>query len=121
MVRHAIPFMALVLCIAAPAAADLPDIVATRVTPQGTGWRFDVTLRHPDEGWTHYADGWEVLAPDGTVLGTRTLLHPHDHEQPFTRSLTGVVIPPDVTEVRIRARCLVDGWGPADTIVAPPR
>ena len=121
MVHRLIPLTALAFCAAAPAFADLPDIVAARAVPQGAGWRIDVTLRHPDAGWTHYADAWEVLAPDGTVLGTRTLLHPHDHEQPFTRSLTGLAIPPDVTEVRIRARCLVDGWGPADIVVALPR
>jgi hypothetical protein len=28
-----------------------------------------------------------VLAPDGTVLGRRELLQPHETEQPFTREL----------------------------------
>ncbi|MEN8262554.1 MAG: hypothetical protein ABFR82_03755 [Nitrospirota bacterium] len=44
-----------------------------------------------------------MLDPEGNVLGTRTLYHPHVNEQPFTRSLSGVKIPADVTTVTIRA------------------
>ncbi|MFQ6551413.1 hypothetical protein AAD018_003600 [Aestuariibius insulae] len=93
------------------ALADEPTIVAVDATQSGDSWRFDVTLEHPDTGWDHYADGWEVLAEDGTSLGLRVLHHPHENEQPFTRSLSGVVIPEGVTSVQIRARCNVDGWG----------
>lgn len=77
------------------------------------GWRFDVTLAHPDTGWAHYADAWEVLDADGNSLGTRTLLHPHVDEQPFTRALGDVAIPAGTGPVFIRARCSVDGWGEA--------
>ena len=50
-------------------------------------WRFEVTVRHNDEGWEHYADAWQVIDPgSGTILGERILVHPHDTEQPFTRS-----------------------------------
>ncbi len=82
------------------------------VTARQTGdtWAFDVTVRHPDSGWDHYADGWSVFAPDGTELGYRELLHPHETEQPFTRPLSGVRVPEGVTQVTIRARCNVDGW-----------
>ncbi|RED50939.1 hypothetical protein [Aestuariispira insulae] len=64
---------------------------------------FHVTLRHGDTGWDHYANKWEVLAPDGTILGTRVLYHPHVNEQPFTRSLIGVSVPDGIGVVRIRA------------------
>ena len=50
----------------------------------------------------HYADKWEVLAPDGTVLGTRTLYHPHVDEQPFTRSLSGVSVAETIADVSVR-------------------
>ena len=97
---------------AVPAVAGSADVVAVRVTSTGPElYRFDVTVRHADTGWEHYADRWEVVAPDGRVLGTRTLLHPHVEEQPFTRSLGGVRIPGDVTDVLIRARDNVDGYG----------
>ncbi|MGP1395869.1 MAG: hypothetical protein ACTS3R_10210 [Inquilinaceae bacterium] len=81
--------------------ADVVDVTATRAA-DGT-WRFDVTVAHDDEGWEHYADRWDIVAPDGTVLATRTLLHPHVTEQPFTRSLSGVTIDPDISEVTVRA------------------
>ena len=90
-------------------ASDV-EIVNVEATQSGGVWRFDVTLRHADTGWEHYADGWEVLTPDGTSLGLRVLAHPHVNEQPFTRSLGGVVIPEGLSEVTIRARDNVDGW-----------
>jgi hypothetical protein len=43
--------------------------VAVRATGGGT-YRLDVTVSHDDEGWDHYADGWEVIAPEGAVLAT---------------------------------------------------
>ena len=95
--------------------ADVVDVVATEQSP-GI-WRFDVTVRHDDAGWDHYANKWDVLAPDGAVLGTRELLHPHETEQPFTRSLTGVKIPASVTEVIVRAHDSVHGYGGAEMTV----
>jgi hypothetical protein len=98
----------------AAALAGEADVVDVKATAEGGGtWRFDVTVRHEDEDWDHYADKWEVLAPDGTVLGTRELLHPHETEQPFTRSLSGVAIPPSITSVIVRAHDNVHGYGGA--------
>lgn len=86
------------------ATADDAKVLDVRVAAQAGGtFRFDVTVGHADEGWKHYADKFEVLAPDGTVLGTRVLLHPHQYEQPFTRSLRGVKVPPGISEVTVRA------------------
>ncbi len=103
------------------AIAGEADVIGVEVVKENTeGYRFDVTVRHADEGWEHYADAWEVLAGDGTVLGTRTLLHPHENEQPFTRSLAGVQIPAGVTEVVVRAHDSVHGYGGAEMKVALP-
>jgi len=52
-----------------------------------------------------------VIGPDGRVLASRRLLHPHIREQPFTRSLTGVMIPRELTWVRVRGHDLVHGTG----------
>ena len=84
---------------------------------QGT-WRFDVTVRHNDEGWDHYADRWEVVDPDSLAeLGVRVLAHPHDNEQPFTRSASGITIPSATTKVLIRAKCNLHGFeGQAITV-----
>ena len=97
------------------------DIVDVRVTETGAGvWRFDVTVSHADAGWDHYADRWDVVGPDGVVLGTRVLLHPHVNEQPFTRSLSGVAIPAGVDRVSLRAHDSVHDFGGAEITVELP-
>lgn len=103
------------------AFAGEADVVEVATERAGDGsYGFSVTVRHADEGWDHYADRWEVLAPDDTVLGARVLHHPHVDEQPFTRSLSGVDIPADLRRVRIRARDSVHGYGGAEIVVALP-
>jgi len=99
--------------------ADVMD-VKTTVSADGT-WSFDVTVSHSDEGWDHYADRWEVLAPDGTVLATRTLLHPHETEQPFTRSLGGVTLPDGIDSVTIRANDSIHGTGGREFSIGLPK
>ena len=97
------------------------DVTAVSVEAAGNGqWRFDVSVRHADTGWEHYANGWEVVGPDGTVLGKRVLAHPHVNEQPFTRS--GLIdIPAGITKVTVRANDLVHGLGGAEMIVTLPQ
>jgi hypothetical protein len=107
--------IALGVLVAAPASAGEAEVVAAEAYPEGEGrWRFSATLRHGDEGWDHYADRWDVVAPDGTILGTRVLLHPHVDEQPFTRSLGGVEIPDSIERVTIRANDSRHGPGGAE-------
>ena len=102
---------AAVLCSSAASAGEA-DVIGVEAARESDGtWRFSVTVRHDDEGWDHYADRWQVETLDGRVLGTRVLLHPHETEQPFTRSLGGVVIPPEVTQVVVRAHDSVHGDG----------
>lgn len=101
------------------------DVEYVRAVENADGtWTFHVTVRHPDTGWDDYADGWDVVLPDGTVVKpdpdspfTRLLLHPHENEQPFTRSQSGIVIPEGVTEVTVRAHDLVDGFGGREVTV----
>jgi hypothetical protein len=88
------------------------DVLEVSVTAQGhRKYHFEVTVAHADTGWEHYADRWEVLAPDGSVLGTRTLMHPHVDEQPFTRNLSGVAIPAQIPSVEVRAHDSVHAYG----------
>jgi hypothetical protein len=88
------------------------DVLQVKVKRSGDNvYSFDVTVTHNDEGWEHYANKWDVVAPDGTILGTRILYHPHVQEQPFTRSLSGVTIPEGVPRVTIRAHDSVHGYG----------
>ena len=92
------------------AVAGQVKIVAVEMQQHAAEWRANVTLQHADTGWEHYADGWRVVSPDGTILGHRTLYHPHVKEQPFARSLAGIQIPDSVTVVYIEAHDKVHGW-----------
>ena len=96
--------------------AQVLHVVATE-SSDGT-WRFDVTVEHNDEGWDHYADFWRVVHPETLdVYGERELLHPHDNEQPFTRSQSGIRIPDGRTTVLVRAKCNVHGYGGRTVLV----
>jgi hypothetical protein len=101
-----------------PASAGEADVVAVEAARVAAGvWRFDVTVRHADAGWDHYADRWEVVGPDGAVLATRVLLHPHVNEQPFTRSLPRVEVAAGVRRVGVRAHDSAHGYGGAEITV----
>lgn len=119
--KLSVPALVVVLVGAMPALADPAVVEEVRAAPSGNDWRFDVTLTHGDTGWDDYADGWRVVDADGVVLGTRELLHPHENEQPFTRSLSGVSIPAATAQVFVEARTNVDGWGAARFPVDLPR
>jgi hypothetical protein len=102
--RLVVLFMLMTLLLPGGARAGEVNIVdaEARVSSDGR-YSFAVTLRHADNGWDHYADRWDVLGPDGGVLGSRVLMHPHVAEQPFTRSLSGIEIPGQLKAVFIRA------------------
>lgn len=101
------------------------DVLQVRaVQAPDASWTFHVTVQHPDTGWDDYADGWDVVLPDGSVVRpdpdspfTRLLLHPHEEEQPFTRSQGALIIPEGVSEVRVRAHDLVDGYGGREVVL----
>ncbi|MDZ7663426.1 hypothetical protein [Thiohalophilus sp.] len=97
--------------LSALAQAGEVEIVKVELLEQAPqNWRAHVTLKHADTGWDHYADGWRVVTPEGKELGHRTLHHPHVNEQPFTRSLSGIAIADDMTEVMVEAHDKVHGW-----------
>ena len=95
----------------ASCAAGEADVVAVVHERAGDTHAFSVTVRHADEGWDHYADRFEIVGLDGTVLAIRELAHPHVEEQPFTRVLGGVRLPQDADRVTVRARDSVHGYG----------
>lgn len=102
--------LALALAVQDANAGDV-DIIAADFHADGQGrWTVNVTLRHQDTDWEHYADNWQVVDEKGKVLGDRVLFHPHINEQPFTRSLSGVQIPEDTSVVYITAHDKKHGW-----------
>lgn len=106
------------------AHAGEADILRAEITPLGGSanqYRVTATVEHADDGWDHYADAFDVVAPNGEVLGTRVLHHPHVTEQPFTRSLSGVTIPAGINEITIRAHDSVHGHGGQTITLTVPR
>jgi hypothetical protein len=88
------------------------DVIEVNVKKNNeNSYNFSVTVFHKDTGWKHYANKWEIIGENGTILGTRILHHPHVNEQPFTRSLSGVEIPDYVKFVTIRAHDSVHKYG----------
>ncbi len=105
------------------ASADEPQVLDVKAEAQPNGlYALSVTITHPDDGWSHYVDRWEVLDQAGNTLGVRTLFHPHEKNIPFTRSLANVTVPIGTVKVTVRANCSVDGYGSSElTIDLPPR
>ena len=99
----------------APVRADdgSPDsenqpAVANVVAVEVDGETYSVTVRSPDTGCDQYADWWEVVRPDGTLVYRRVLQHSHVSEQPFTRS--GGPVQADETVI-VRAHMNPGGYG----------
>jgi hypothetical protein len=115
--RYEIAAVVATLLASVPALAGPADVVLAEASCRGEVCDFRVTVRHEDAGWKHYADGFEVLGQEGEVLGTRVLRHPHLDEQPFTRDLSGVKVPKEITRVRIRAHDSVHGHGGEERVV----
>jgi len=87
-------------------------------------WTFHVSVTHEDVNWYDYADGWDVVLPDGSTVKpdpfsmfTRALRHPHVEEQPFTRTQKGVILPEGVDKITIRAHDKKNGWGGKEVVV----
>ncbi len=105
----------------AAAGADEAHVEDVAVIPRGDGhYRFQVTVRHADTGWEHYADRFEIHDDQGLHLGTRVLHHPHVNEQPFTRSLDNVVIPAGIQRVTVRAHDNQHGYGGREMVLELP-
>ena len=98
------------------------DVTEAQVSRNADGtYGFSVTIHSQDSGWDSYADGYEVLSPDGAILGKRILQHPHETEQPFTRDLNSVWVPEDLETVTIRAHHKEFGYSGATLNVSLPR
>ncbi len=95
---------------ALPAMADSPLVEDVQMEKTGMGWRVSVTLSHADTGWDHFADSWRIEDAEGKVIAVRKLMHPHVEEQPFTRSLSSVMLPDGTREIYVRAHCSKGGW-----------
>ncbi|WP_157965651.1 hypothetical protein [Euzebya rosea] len=99
---------------------SFPDVIDAELARSGEAWTLSATISSPYDSPERYADAFRALAPDGSELGVRVLTHDHANEQPFTRSLTGLVIPDGVEEITVEGRDLANGWGGRTVTVAVP-
>jgi hypothetical protein len=91
---------------------DAANVVGVEFSKQSNGeYTFSVTVHHNDTGWDHYADWWRITDLKGREIARRVLTHPHENEQPFTRSLSGITIDPEITEIIVEAHDSVHGYG----------
>ncbi len=103
------------------AMAGEANVVSVNIEASGPRlYKLSVTVAHKDEGWDHYVDMWEVLAPDGSVLGKRTIFNPHEGVASFDSTLVGVKVAPEIKEVTVRAHDIEHGYkGKAMTVAVP--
>jgi len=95
-----------------PATQDYAKVMHVDAIQSLNGtWCFNTQVIHNDEGWDHYADTWQVTDANNQLLAKRVLAHPHDKEQPFTRSQCGITIDEQTLTVEVSAKCNVHGFG----------
>ncbi len=93
----------------APPKPTHAEVLAVQTSGSSAAFTFAVENASPDTGCDHYADWWEVVSPDGTLLYRRILLHSHVDEQPFTRSGGPVAVSPD-QDLFVRVHMHPDGY-----------
>ena len=85
------------------------NVIAVDVNGISGSYSFAVTLQSEETGCDQYADWWEVLAEDGSLLYRRILYHSHPTDQPFKRSGGSVRIGAQET-VYVRAHMNTSGY-----------
>ncbi|MBI5105455.1 MAG: hypothetical protein HZB46_10840 [Solirubrobacterales bacterium] len=96
-------------------------MLGVRVIDVGGG-RFDVrvVVSSPYDSRFRFADGWRVLTSDGDLLGERRFRRHHALEQPWTRTLRRVRIPPEVRRILVEGHDVANGYGGGVSFVAVP-
>jgi len=87
-------------------------IVSVIFSGDADNYTFSVGIASPDTGCDQYANWWEVITEDGTLIYRRILGHSHVTEQPFVRSGGGVLISENQIVI-IRAHMNTSGYGTA--------
>lgn len=97
------------------AATEGPEAAVVGVVVSGDPGAYDVavTVSSPDTGCEQYADWWEVVAEDGTLVYRRILNHSHVDEQPFERESEEPVRMGAADVVVVRAHMNTTGYGGA--------
>lgn len=86
------------------------QVVSVNVNGSSQNYTFSVGVASPDTGCEQYADWWEVITEDGSLVYRRILAHSHVTEQPFVRS-GGVVAVSENQQLIVRAHMNTLGYG----------
>jgi len=89
---------------------EMASIVSVTASGTGDNYTFNVGVSSPDKGCNQYANWWEVITEDGTLIYRRVLGHSHVTEQPFIRSGGTIAIKADQVVI-IRAHMNTSGYG----------
>lgn len=89
---------------------DQASIVSVTSSQSGDAYTFAVGISSPDTGCNQYANWWEVVSENGSLIYRRILGHSHVNEQPFVRSGGSVNITA-TQEVIIRVHMNTSGFG----------
>ncbi len=91
-------------------AAGFADVEAVSWSSADGTTSFSVTIRSPDVDCSRYADWWELLAEDGSLVYRRILNHSHATEQPFERSGDPIKVADDA-QLIVRGHMNDAGYG----------
>lgn len=86
------------------------DVLSVSATGAPGAYQFGVEIRSPDLGCEQYADWWEIVDEQGSLIYRHTFTHSHVSEQPFQRAGGPVAIQAD-TIIYVRAHMHPGGYG----------
>lgn len=95
--------------VATPPQNELAVVSAVEVSGEPGAYTFAVTIESEETGCDQYANWWEVVTEDGTLLYRRILAHSHPDEQPFTRSGGPVAVEADQSVI-VRSHMYPQGY-----------